>query len=198
MEITNIRAYNNIVSVETDDGRIMDLENLIDKYDQLFRDNVELASAYENLKVDYILRGIEILGESQMPKISDCYFNDKKKTTTLKFSDGTVTTCKETEPLDSRYVGFILCYMKKICERFKLQNILTQADYWINDKSEKERKAKEESERRKKEESELEKRKAEKARKRRIRKMAREIARGRKDDEEYNEALKLTEEMKGE
>lgn len=105
--------------------------------------------------------------------IVDYFYNKNKKVTTLKFADGTVTTCKESEPLDSRYIGFMICVAKKAMEN--QQNVLTQADYWIDKKPKQELKVKEKIEKRKKEEKELIERQKEKARKRKVKKRAKEI-----------------------
>lgn len=112
-------------------------------------------------------------GSAHSINIVDYFYNKDKKATTLKFADGTITTCKESEPLDSRYMGFMICVAKKAMEN--QQNVLTQADYWIDKKLKQELKVKEEIEKRKKEEKELIERQKEKARKRKVKKRAKEI-----------------------
>lgn len=54
-------------------------------------------------------------GGNDMPTVKNVFFNEKKKTTTVVWTDGTKTICRSTEndTFDPE-IGFAMCYMKKI------------------------------------------------------------------------------------
>lgn len=55
------------------------------------------------------------IGGNDMPTVKNVLFNEKKKTTTIVWTDGTKTICRTTEndAFDPE-IGFAMCYMKKI------------------------------------------------------------------------------------